>query len=602
MNLSGSQSKNLGHWYPAQYRAGSPFFSNNPFLPASVQAQFTQPQFTLSSFMYNQPLFENSGRNRNLGVTTGINGKLKDRFTWDLYYTHNDNKQRTSNPYNPDNAKKFAAADAVTSGGQIVCYASTVPALAARFPGCVPINPFGPTAVTNAAFEYITDETHYVLTNKMDDIGATLSGPIFTLPAGDVEAAVSAEYRKLGYSVVSNASPVEKVDCTGLRLCNSSSARWDTNVVATVEASQSVKELSGELSVPLLKDVVLAQSLGVNLAGRVTDYRTSGRVETWKLGADWTVIQGVRFRATKSRDIRAPSLNDLFAPTSASPLGYNDLHTGTTATVTSSSSGNPNLVPEVSRTLTAGVVLQPSFIPSFTLSVDYYKIRLTNAIGSLNGNNAQVAALCEAAGGTGPYCDLYVRPLPFSNRTPANFPSVVLSTGVNSAFAQLQGVDVEANYAFDLSNLSDALPGRVRLRGLATLQPINRNRTLPTTAVQRATSPKALATAFVSYTVGDLSINLQNRWRSAYNQNPDPAIIYVQPRIGSYNVTDLGVSYNFKKAGGDWTGYFNVSNLFDREPHLAPSSGNRNPGLSYPAANGEDIIGRAFILGFRARY
>jgi len=63
---------------------------------------------------------------------------------------------------------------------------------------------------------------------------------------------------------------------------------------------------------PLLKDLPLVRSLDANLAGRYTDYSTSGTVQTWKIGLVYNVIDELRFRGTTSVDIRAPTLNDMF--------------------------------------------------------------------------------------------------------------------------------------------------------------------------------------------------------------------------------------------------------------------------------------------------
>src|SRR6201999_179548 len=137
---------------------------------------------------------------------------------------------------------------------------------------------------------------------------------------------------------------------------------WDNNTVPSVHANESVWEFSGEVGIPILKDVPLVQSFNADLAGRYTDYSTSGPVETWKIGLDWHVNDDVRFRGTNSIDIRAPTLNDLFSPQQLGHGGFSDLHTGNTIqNVLSISQGNAALQPEVARTYTAGVVLTPTF-------------------------------------------------------------------------------------------------------------------------------------------------------------------------------------------------------------------------------------------------
>src|SRR3569833_1635641 len=206
--------------------------------------------------------------------------------------------------------------------------------------------------------------------------------------------------RWLDYTITSNASPTAVVNCTGLRLCPAlginpatnkpaklpgngfitpantqfiTQTLWDNNTVPSVHASENVREFSGEIGIPILKDIPLVLCLVVVLAGRYADYSVSGSVQTWKVGLDWHVNESVRFRGTTSVDIRAPTLNDLFSPQVSNSGPFLDpltnFNPGGIQTV---SGGNPKLVPESSRTYTGGVVLTPSFIPGLTLSADYY--------------------------------------------------------------------------------------------------------------------------------------------------------------------------------------------------------------------------------------
>ena len=88
---------------------------------------------------------------------------------------------------------------------------------------------------------------------------------------------------------------------------------WDNNTLPSVHAIENVWEFSGEVGIPILKDLPLVQSLDADLAGRYTNYSISGSVETWKIGLDYHVNDSVRFRGTTSVDIRAPTLNDLYS-------------------------------------------------------------------------------------------------------------------------------------------------------------------------------------------------------------------------------------------------------------------------------------------------
>ena len=208
-----------------------------------------------------------------------------------------------------------------------------------------------------------------------------------------------------------------------------------------------------------------AQSLDLNGAVRYAHYSVSGNATTWKAGLVWHINSEWNFRSTRSQDIRAPTLFDLFAPINASPTGFTDIHTNTTGNPPVQSQGNPNLVPEVAQTFTIGGVYRPRWLTGLSLTVDYYNISMANAISSVGGNNSQTQALCEASGGASPLCSLYVRPLPFSDRTPANYPTRILTQGLNVSSVKTHGIDMEVNYTHRL------LGGQLSLRGLASYQP-----------------------------------------------------------------------------------------------------------------------------------
>src|SRR6201999_1314750 len=130
----------------------------------------------------------------------------------------------------------------------------------------------------------------------------------------------------------------------------------------------------------------------------------SGAAQTWKIGLDWHVNDTVRFRGTTSVDIRAPTLNDLYSPQVSNSGPFLDPLTNfNPGGIQTLSGGNPDLVPEVSRTYTGGVVLTPSIIPGLTMSVDYDQIRLKNAISTISGSNTTIANICVASGGTSPF-------------------------------------------------------------------------------------------------------------------------------------------------------------------------------------------------------
>ena len=612
-----TESTNLSHFFNSQIDTGrgtATYFKNNPFLPAVAQAALgsdgtnnASDTFTMQKWVNNQVGRGTGSTERNLSVSTGLDGSLFGSYNWDVYYTHGESRSSIKGINNGNNQLHMAQNDVVPNpnGTGLVCYNDTPAAIALYgnlYPGCVPMNPFGPTSITTDAYNYSVGTTKFDLTNIMDDVDGSITGDIFDLPAGPIRAALSGEMRWLDYLVNSNASPTQLVNCTGLRLCNPTASYWDNNTIASVHASENVWEFAGEANIPVIKDVPLVQSFDINAAGRYTNYSVSGAVQTWKVGLDWHVNDDVRFRGTNSIDIRAPTLNDLFSPLQSSSTGYFDLLTNSAGPGTQlNSSGNPNLVPEVARTYTVGIVLTPTFIPGLKASADYYNINLKNVIGSIQASNTQVQTLCNQSGGTSQYCALYQRPFPYTNTTPANYPTVIYNLNLNSAFASTEGEDYEINYYFDLADIDEALPGGVSLRALLNAAPTIDTVAFPNAPVTHTTNPKGHATIFAGYTVGDWSLNTDVRWFSGFSRIgifTTPPQTYLQPRIPSFNTLDLNIDKTFNIDDSTMDLYFSVQNVFNATPPIVGGSSG-NPGLSYPTAIGEDVIGRYFTIGVR---
>ena len=557
----------------------------------------TPPTFTYSKMFLNVPVLQPDTHSRNIMGTVGFSGDLGG-YKWEVSYSRSDNYQRTSNTHNLDNQKLSAALDAVRDAtGNIVCRVTlTNPGL---YPGCVPLNVFGPTSESQAAIDYIVAKTTYVARTKQDNVGGSIAGSPFSTWAGDVQAALSAEYRKVSYELSSDAQPIP-ASCTGLRYnCAANTLKYISDVLGSrTPVSTNVKEAAVEVDVPLLKDVRFFQSLNVNGAARYTDYNFSGVVKTWKVGIDWHLDDQVTLRATRSRDIRAPNIAELFAPVRIVPAGTQDIHTGIVGQAPFITSSNPNLVPEVANTLTAGVVLKPNFIPRFSLSIDYYKIRIDNAITTIQGQSPTIQNICEASNGTSSFCDLIQRPLPFSDRSPANVATAFLSRPENAQRLKTNGIDFEMNYQVNIGE------GSLSLRNLVSYQPTLKTIQFPGAPVlDVADTPgqaKWRVTAFLNYTLGAFSVDVQERWHASTGYNSDRTLIYAEPRLPAASYTNLTLSINQKPAQ-----YFlSIRNLFDKQPtpygNVGGSSG--VPGLQGGYVPGDDNLGRYFNVGVRMRF
>lgn len=600
-------------WTIGMPGGGATILNGNAFLPASAQAVLAAAGPT-SSFRISKwndvdagiPAHGIDSVTTNETFTVGLEGKLFENATWTLGVRHSRSEQDAVG-YNNQNIQRSAAAlDAVINpaNGQVVCQVSLTQ-FASLYPGCVPLNIFGPTATSRLAADYVTDDTTFNLVNKMTLVAGSITATPFSLPAGEVRVSVSAEYRKLTLDNDSSVEPTALSNCTGLRAnCNASTPLYSGYLSASVSAEQNVKEAAAEVLVPLVKDIPLVKLLELNAAGRYTDYSTSGGVETWKVGFSWEVTDELRLRGTRSRDIRAPSLNDLFRGRTANQQAFTDLHTGIAGVVTGASQGNPDLVPEVAKTLTLGLIYTPQWLPGFSASVDYYDIELDKAISNVGGQNQAIQRLCEDSNGASPYCQLYVRPLPFSDHSPANYPTQVLSQSLNVAKLDTYGVDVEVNYEFDLANLFDEAPGRVSARLLGSYQPHLRTQSFQGAALIESAGVSDLSkyrvNASISYRVDDWSVTVIDRWKSGNDVYAEP-IAYTIPDIDDYNYVDVSLDYRLKFMGGEVTAFANVQNLFDKGPPIVGGAASA-PGLTFWVPASYDIVGRYYTIGLRTRF
>src|SRR5689334_14835381 len=195
-------------------------------------------------------------------------------------------------------------------------------------------------------------------------------GPL-SIWAGPVSTAAGAEYRK--EEITGSADPVSLVN-----------GFFTGNYKPTV-GDYNVKEAFVETVVPLAKDVTAAKLLEFNGAARYTDYSLSGNVTTWKLGLSYSPFSDLRFRAVRSRDIRAPNVGELFqaGQTQRQDVVDTSLPTRPSLSISRVTSGNTALTPEIAKTTSFGVVYSPSWLSQFTGSVDYYSIDISGAISTL---------------------------------------------------------------------------------------------------------------------------------------------------------------------------------------------------------------------------
>ena len=607
------------------------FYSGNPFLPASAQEQLTAAG--VNSFSMNR--FDNdlarrlgiTNQTSAVAVTAGVNGRLFGDFTWDAHYTHGYTRTMLTTHNNVNAARLYAAADAVVdpSTGKTVCEVSI--SAPGAFPGCVPIDLFGQGNESQAALNYVEGDTYWVAHNTLDDFAFNTTGTAFNDWAGPVKVAVGLEYRLAGLDVDTSV-PDDTFDSQYLRLgpdANSLPASatnpngypsgnlaWYKEVQAGAHGNEGVYEGDIEINAPIIKDVPLFELVTLDGAYRYTGYTTGGNqvdhsdfsANTWKVGLEWQVTDDIRIRATRSRDIRAPTLWDLYQQQVISSSGISDPLTGVAGPANTVMGGNPDLKPEVAANTTAGVVFTPSWLPNFSASVDYYHVEIDNAIGQVNGLDQTIQNLClNSPGGSSPYCALVERPISYNSTDPKNFPTLIYSLNQNIAQIYAEGIDIEANYGTDLSEISD-LSGYLNLRLLWSHQPTLKTRNEPgaiaTNAAGTSVLPSDKASFSADYKLGNFTLDLLERYQSAFHQNANPTLVFDIPDVRAYFQTDLNFGYDFIAADIPFTGFLNIQNVFNTQGGLFQVPGyTGSPGMNYPVGPGADLVGRYFTVGVR---
>ena len=582
----------------------------NPFLPASIVAACAQNNITSFQYGTANAIFP---ANINVHPTRtqrrfvlGAEGRFaafgKD-WRYDAYVTHGENKTNIDVRDITINARYNAAIDAVRlPDGTIACRNAT-----ARASGCVPLNIIGNNPVDPAAWRYIAPEQgpRQRTTQSQDVASFNVNGEVLEGWAGPISLATGAEYRREKYRVRGDAygngvtpdSPNNAYYPADPLLNTTVGNNWYAGNYHNGQGSYNVREAYLELNVPLFKSASWGEA-NLNLADRETKYSTAGSIGTWKLGATWqTPVDGLRLRGVTSKDVRAPNLSELYA----APVVVNNVvqYQGNTISVQERTVGNTGLRPEVARNNSVGIVLsQPKWAPGFSVSLDYFDIKVKDVISALTIQ--QEVDLCVA--GNQEICSAMVLNSPGNNYvTVQNF---------NLASLETKGFDIETAYRTNLDKLN--LPGRFTFRALGTrnLHYITDSGVVGTIPVDSAGSnmgntPKWKVLAQQTWEHDKLSLTLTERWISDGTYRNDfiecqtscPASTLIHPTIYDNKMKgatylDLGGSYNFSK---QLQFYFKIDNLADRDPVGAPQTNagfGINPSLY-------DVVGRTYRVGLR---
>ena len=370
-----------------------------------------------------------------------------------------------------------------------------------------------------------------------------------------------------------------------------------------IEGGFDVWEAFAEAIVP----VVQTDDGGVDLhmAARYADYEGSGGVWAGKFGGDWQINEAVRFRGTWSRDTRAGSLSERFdTQTGGTNITDPLLPTEPPYIAATTIGGNPQIRPEISDTLTMGVVFQPQRAEGLSLSMDVYDIEIQDAISQLGG--VQIVDRCYLRGVT-ELCSLIRRSevgIPYINQ--------IYNLFINVAETHTAGVDFEASYNRQVDWFGGA-GERIGVRFFANyldeassafVGELQLDRVGETSALYDF--PRRLANVSFTYGTGPFTFNLQTRYRSETVRDVTwvEGIDIEDNSVGSRAYTNFNFAYDFDWSDNSAQVYLYVGNLFDKDPPLIPGGLGATSGYAgYGDMNRAfDTLGRAYSAGFRLRF
>jgi len=625
----------------------------DPTAPFSAEKLWTQTGTSVTT--YHNSVYQLSG---------GLKGRLPaGDWTWDFYGSHGSSDIRTEQTSGGASYSRIQAlltSRSVTGpDGQLVnvpqylvgsggagslipnpAYATAIAdggrSLAAA-DGSIPcpdgLNFFSDAPLSASCANYLQIHPTNLTRLTQNVLELNLQGGVARLPAGELRLALGGAYRENNFKFTPDPAATDLV------------GSFPTQGSG---GSTRVKEVYAEALAPVLKDLPFVRSLNLDLGYRYSDYVQTGGVNTYKADLDWEVVEGLRLRGGYARAIRAPNVVELYNPAVAGPalLGTADpcdfdssYRTGPNAASVRAlcvaqgvspaiidsykltflgtkaiQSGNPDLSPEKADTFTAGLVYHPSiatpWLSRINLSVDYYNIKLKDAISALSADivfqrcySADYNAIFSASN---QYCAAIQR------NAATGYPDSTLTPYFNLGALKTSGVDFQIDWAVGLGDLglSDSY-GQIAINSV-----ISRLIDFEAQATPGAGWVDYTGTYGFnpngSYTIGDNGAHPRWKATTTLNWSLDGWSLggrwyYVGPMrdlvltptggthdLPSYSRFDL---FGGWKLNQRWALQAGVNNLFDKEPlaTFGGLPGNTDSGTYDP-------LGRRFFVSVTGRF
>jgi len=579
-------------------------------------------------------------------VVLGVQGKFADDWNYEVSLNYGRFDEHTRILGNLDIQRFLLAMDATRdASGKIVCRSQIDPAAAIGYAdfldaggaalanallpgdvaGCVPLNPFGDGSVTAAMRNYLTPNTTSIGKITQFVQSASISGNTrrwFKLPGGPIGVAFGVEHR-----TEENFFKAGDLVSSGITFYNA--------LPLFNPPTFEVKEVFGELRMPLLSNKILAEELTLNAAGRYADYKGStGGVFAHNYGLDWAPFESLRFRVDKARAVRAPNLSDLYAAqgqnfaTVVDPCSARNISTGSatraancaaagiptsydfvyTQSLGIVSGGNPDLKAETSDSWTAGFVFTPTFLTGFSFSADYFDIKINNVITAPDAQDI-LNACYDAVNLNNQFCHLFERAGPGGGPR-GEVPLQILEgslqqTTLNYAKRTARGIDFEMSYNHSIADLGKFATRLVYTNTLERndfLNPADPGRA--DQILQELGDPEHAFNWTFDFLHGPLNLGYELRYigKMVLNEAEDTFVVQGRPPQNA-DYADRryypSVIYHNVRAGYDFghsmSAYFGIDNLANKEPPLGLTGTGGGSGIYDPR-------GRFYYAGAKVQF
>lgn len=575
-------------------------------------------------------------RHTDYRAVIGLKGDLGENWHFDAYGQYGASIFSESNGNYFSNSRIPNAFDVVPGPGGVPTCESVING---SDPTCIPYNIFSLNGVTPAALAYLTtpgliqgQDTEQVVSGSItgDLTHYGLKSPFAHDGAG---IAVGSEYRRETLLFTPDKA-VEDGDLAG-----------GVGAQPPLAGAFDVKELFGEVRVPLVQDAPFIKDLSFEGGYRFSHYSLAGDTNAYKISGDWAINDDIRIRGGFNRAVRAPNINELFGPQSIGNSSGNDPCSGPIGSVSlvysaaqcantgvsagqygkiinnpanqynGLTGGNLNLTPETANTYSLGVVITPhSLVPGLSLSADYFNIKVSNVITTVPFQT--VLDQCATTGNPQFCGDIHRSPGTGSLFLEQN--GFVTLTLQNLGFLKTSGVDFTADYRTSFRDMGMGDWGGLALSFLGTYTHNNDTEVIPGVLIQCIgeygavcgnPQPRFRSTTRLTYTPamqGFSGLSLSVNWRyfgpTSVDTIPPTAAgaNCAGCHIESYNWFDLSAQYRFRDR---YTLRAGVNNIFDRDPPIVGSAqlpvgfGNGN---TFPQVY--DALGRYMFVGLTADF